>query len=1340
MSESRPTCPFPGFRPFEEGDTRFFFGRKQPTYDIIDRLARSSFVAVVGASGSGKSSLVRCGVLPALHRGLLGAAGHRWRIARSRPRDDPIGQLAAGLADAGIWPASGDYERDMIEAVLRHGPLGLVDLVEQSSLGPGENLLVFVDQFEELFRHAERLRLTERSRDDIAFVQLLLEAAARTRRDLEARDRTSRPRIFILITMRSDFLGDCSPYRGLPAWINDGFFLTPLLDREQRREIIEAPLAMVDATATPRLVSRLLNDAGDDPSMLPALQHGLMRTWEAWRDRMERGDRDPAALDLRDYDTERGLQGALDTHLDDILREIAEERPHREVIAERVFRQLTEALPDGRLVRRAATFEELATVCISTDAEREDLRAVLEAFRREGRTFLVPRDGRIEPDTLFDISHESLIWSWSTLRDEWMPREAELAAVYRPLSDAAEDRKRRLDRGEKAGPYRNPALAEAASWWKRFTSPAQAEAWTAPYDRRARRPHGFRDALDFLSWSQREQVLRHARWGLLALTLLIVGGGFWRAERAQSRREATRQQIELARGRYQIDPFLAARTLAELAGEDDPDGRGSRLALRILTEEPLPLVALPGLGEVLTAAFDAAGRRLLVIHDPTGDVEDRRATVYGVESGEVVQSFSDAAILAGWFERDSVTLIASQPLFSAPGGWRSVSIPTPQAPSRRESYRAVARSPGGSFLAATYGNEAGAHACVWEMGPEVRELQACEAGPGRIVLPRVRRLFFPSDSILVLRGPPETTRGSVLDSARIAVASLGGEEPRVDAVAVATGELPEDTGGLDVMVEAAFDPDRRVLAAGLESGALQMWALDRRDSLDRTVTCLDSLHARPLALGFDPDGRLLSVTRAGAVERRAVRPAAFSDSLSPYPSPCASTTPGALGTPRALARAGGDGALAGARIDPDGTLHVFPQHGGASRSWRPERLDPTARGSGPGPFSVRGHPAPVVLARWNEPAQRVATIDAAGELRIWDTGGNRWYATLDTVADSVTALAVSADGSTVAYATGDEPARVHLLPGGDPPVGPAASRRPAEVTVRHPAGEPIPLGYVEQIALDPTGRSLAFASGPTVYVTGTSGDATSLDTLRHGDDVSLLAVLGGGERLLSADYSGGVRITWVGPHTAGRSPRTGDGGAYWVGTSAAGVVATTTDDTGPVEFWRGDDRLGSVADESLAIDGLALGPGGRRLLVKSTDDENLPNLLLFGVREGKDWGAGPVERVEIPKSIWETEDRQYGSLERFDFLSDDLILAQLDSDLLVAEILAEFGGADAAGSVRVVPIHRFENIRSWATAAESGEVVTLDGAGNLRRWPLSWDALVERLGDWTSSSEDGSGR
>jgi energy-coupling factor transporter ATP-binding protein EcfA2 len=214
-----PVNPYPGLRPFEPDEDYLFFGREKQIDELLRRLRRHRFLAIVGTSGTGKSSLVRSGLIPALHSGYMVVAGSSWRIATFRPGGNPIANLAAALDAPEVLGRTGELagtNRVLLEATLLRGTLGLVDAVRQARIPAHDNVLVVVDQFEELFRFRNNRQVENARQEALTFVSLLLEAA----------QQKAIP-IFVVITMRSDFIGECMAYSGLPEAINTGQYLVP---------------------------------------------------------------------------------------------------------------------------------------------------------------------------------------------------------------------------------------------------------------------------------------------------------------------------------------------------------------------------------------------------------------------------------------------------------------------------------------------------------------------------------------------------------------------------------------------------------------------------------------------------------------------------------------------------------------------------------------------------------------------------------------------------------------------------------------------------------------------------------------------------------------------------------------------------------------------------------------------------------------------------------------------------------------------------------------------------------------------------------------------------------
>ncbi len=499
--------PYPGLRPFRADEKHLFFGREHQVDKMIDKLGAHRFLAVVGGSGSGKSSLVNCGLRPALHRGYLASAGARWRMAQMRPGSDPIGALARALAEPGVLydtPMTGALSAaELVESTLRLGSLGLVDIVEQADLANGTQLLVVADQFEELFRFRTLVRGARpdgwgAAEDAVAFVRLLLEAAAQT----------TVP-IHIVLTMRSDFLGDCAQFQGLPEAINEGQYLVPRLTRNEIRDAITGPAGVAGATINPVLVTRLLNDVGDNPDQLSILQHALNRSWAFW-------ELDPKAcgvLELVHYEAAGGMSRALDMHAEKAFGELAAAGQQR--LCEQLFKALTDTGTDPRGIRRPTKALTLAEMTGATSAQ---LVAVIDVFRKPSRSFLMPPISEaLGPDSVIDISHESLMRVWLRLK-AWADDEAHSARIYRRLRETALEH----EQGH-ASLWRDPDLRLMLDWRTKNTP---TEPWAAMYG------GAFDTAMQFLDLSRDAQNQEKAAaeierrwlayWSYVPLALVLV--------------------------------------------------------------------------------------------------------------------------------------------------------------------------------------------------------------------------------------------------------------------------------------------------------------------------------------------------------------------------------------------------------------------------------------------------------------------------------------------------------------------------------------------------------------------------------------------------------------------------------------------------------------------------------------------------------------------------------------------------------------------------------------------------------------------------------------------------
>ncbi len=468
------TNPFPGLRPFSMEESHLFFGREGQSDEVLLKLSKNRFVGVIGPSGSGKSSFVYCGVLPILYGGFLADNSANWNVVVARPGHAPIDNLASALlANNKEYIVADDEERKIKRTIyatmLRSSSLGLVEAIQQSRKKEDTNYLVLVDQFEELFRFKDSNSLSSIN-ETLAFVNLLMEAVDYP--DLS---------IYVGITMRSDFIGDCAQFPELTRKINDSYYLIPQLTREQKRWAIEGPVAVGGATISARLTQQLLNDLGDNPDQLPILQHALMRTWSHWQTDKDFTDE---PLDLKHYEAIGTMSEALSMHANEAFDEL---NADQQQLCEVLFKAITEKRGENFGIRRPTKLSEIASIA---EVHERDVMEVVEKFRKPGRSLLTPSANiPLTSNSMVDISHESLMRIWVRLKN-WVDDEAEAVQMYTRLAEASA-----MYQVGKAGLWRPPDLQLALNWKAKHKPTLE---WAQRYD------PAFERTMVFLEYSKKE--------------------------------------------------------------------------------------------------------------------------------------------------------------------------------------------------------------------------------------------------------------------------------------------------------------------------------------------------------------------------------------------------------------------------------------------------------------------------------------------------------------------------------------------------------------------------------------------------------------------------------------------------------------------------------------------------------------------------------------------------------------------------------------------------------------------------------------------------------------------
>jgi WD40 repeat protein/transcriptional regulator with XRE-family HTH domain len=424
--------PFKGLHYFDEADAELFFGREALTARIVSRLtsevvgeqgdkgelapphpsfpAPPRFLAVIGASGSGKSSLVRAGMVPALRWNPHTAS---WPTHTFTPTARPLEALALALS----------CDRSFVDDLV-HDPRSLhlvVKLAAQKANAP--HAVLVVDQFEELFT------LCREEAERQAFVNNLLTAACVP----------DGPTI-VTLTLRADFYAHCAPYDNLREVLaQHQEYIGPMTTDELRRAI-EEPAKQGGWELEPGLVDLLLKDVGEEPGALPLLSHALLETWQRRQGRR---------LTLSGYTSSGGIRGAIAETAETVFKDqlSVEQRE----IARRIFLRLTELGENATVsdTRRRAGYDEL----ILKPEDAPAVRAVLQALA-DARLIITEKNSA-------EVAHEALIREWPTLRG-WLEENREGLRQQRRLTEAAQTWD---EFGRQPGElYREARLAQALEW------------------------------------------------------------------------------------------------------------------------------------------------------------------------------------------------------------------------------------------------------------------------------------------------------------------------------------------------------------------------------------------------------------------------------------------------------------------------------------------------------------------------------------------------------------------------------------------------------------------------------------------------------------------------------------------------------------------------------------------------------------------------------------------------------------------------------------------------------------------------------------------------------------
>lgn len=1170
--------PFKGLRHFDEADRHLFFGRERLVASLAGRLiGGEAFLAVIGASGSGKSSLVRAGIVPALTASEassvqdLAPAGVRWRSAIFTPSARPLQALAAAVTP----PGGGDAAQALADSLATE-PAALSGFLRSqlaAAAQPGQpapadgHWLIAVDQFEELFT------LCRSAAEQRAFVDALL-AAADSAGDAPAT---------VVIALRADFYAQCGQHPALrQALAAHQEFIGPMSAEELRRAI-EAPGLQGGWEFEPGIVDLILRDAGDEPGALPLLSHALLETWLRRRGRV---------LTLQAYAETGGVHGAIARTAEAVYHHRL--TPEQQPLMRSILLRLTELGDEGLDTRRRATLQELA----SSPAAQAQVQHVL-AILSDARLVTVDQD-------TVEIAHEALIRAWPTLR-QWLADDREGLRLHRRLTEAAqawEELGRNPDEL-----YGGARLALAREWAESHPTDLNALegqflAASVELAERRQREQAAQQARELeaaralaetqrqkaeaerrLADEQRQTVVRLRRRAVfltVAMVTALALAGLALFLRGQVQQAALRAEANATRAeqerRIATSRELAAAAVSNLAL--DPE-RSILLAMAAISQTraadlPVPREATEALHQALLTsrlrqtlpgpygvAFSPDGARLA-----TGGPASS-TTIWDLASGEPALTFTGHS-------RDLYGVSVQY----SPDGHKLVT-------ASADGTAVVWDAASGRELARLRGHIANVYDALFS--PDGARI-ATTSADGTV------RLWdaVTGERLLVVRQP--SAAGIAFDPTgeRLAVATAAPSaapvwlwDTRTGQQVGAIGAFARDTTDVD------YSPDGASIAVADGSGESAIWDVQ---SGQRLVSL--GRGAPTYSIRFSPDGQQVATGGTDGVVR--VWDAATGGLLLTLPGHAATVT--------------------NLDFSPDGALLATASADGATRLW-----DISPAGSRE-LLTVPAHDAVVYSVDYSADGARLATASWDRRAAVWDAQSGELLASLPEHPDSIARVAFSPDGRSVATAAYDGVVRLWDAASGQP-IRSIAAHGPLDIDVAwDAAGQRLATGgsdgtvklwdaatgemlaeldghsnRVHWVAFSPDGALLASASWDGTARVWRAGSGEHVATLAaDGGQVKSVAFSSDGSRLATAHEDGAARL-WGLASLAGTQPPApthtlaGHTGSAWdAAFSPDGDLLATLGFDGAVRLWNA-----ATGEELLAIPGenngadLQFSPDGR---------------------------------------------------------------------------------------------------------------------------------------------------
>jgi formylglycine-generating enzyme required for sulfatase activity len=414
-------CPYRGLQTFDEEHAELFFGREREVQRLVEKLKSTRFLAVLGASGSGKSSVVRAGLLPALRKGDLDES-QTWTIRVFTPGAHPLTVLTSHLSR--LYPQE-SMQKTLDQMIEDERTFHLSVSLAMIDRPATERIVWVIDQFEEVFTACQDEKERERF-----FANLIYATSIPDGRNI------------VVLTLRADFYQKCAVYPNLSAQIAAQQFVVSPMDVDGLRRAIEEPARKVGLRFDEGLVDSILDDVLNQPGSLPLLEHALLELWLRRRGQM---------LTFKAYADSGGVEGAIAKRADAIFEAFTEEQ---RIVARQIMLRLTQPGEGTEDTRRRATISELITR-MEEGAAVEKVIGILTNER------LLTATDEQAYGQIISVSHEALIRGWPRLRN-WVEENRAGLRIHHRLAESAQEWLRlKRDSGVL---YRGARLAEVMEW------------------------------------------------------------------------------------------------------------------------------------------------------------------------------------------------------------------------------------------------------------------------------------------------------------------------------------------------------------------------------------------------------------------------------------------------------------------------------------------------------------------------------------------------------------------------------------------------------------------------------------------------------------------------------------------------------------------------------------------------------------------------------------------------------------------------------------------------------------------------------------------------------------